>query len=187
MRSDDRAEQLMDAALRSYTERVEVPETRVAVARVMERALAEESWGRFSWLAWGAVAVGCLVAMGVVFAVWVTRAPRMPEIAWVPKTPGVVDSYAWTSRSVPGRSIELPRSARSKNGRDQNEVPNVLPKMAVFPTPRPLTAEEQALAAFAAQASPAAKKEVIEAERHLGDPIVIAELKIDPLEEKVRE
>jgi len=47
--------------------------------------------------------------------------------------------------------------------------------------------EEQALLVFAAQASPAAKKEVIEAERHLGDPIVIAELKIDPLDDKSRE
>jgi RNA binding exosome subunit len=58
--------------------------------------------------------------------------------------------------------------------------------MEVFPTPRPLTAEEQALVTFAAQASPAAKREVIEAERHLGDPIVIAELKIHPLDEKDR-
>jgi hypothetical protein len=56
-----------------------------------------------------------------------------------------------------------------------------LPKMDVFPTPRPLTAEERALVAFASQASPEMKKQVVEAERHLGDPIAIAQLKIEPL------
>jgi hypothetical protein len=184
MRSDEQIDALIDAALRSYAE--PAPHPRVAVARVMERALREESRGRFSWLAWGAVAVGCLVVMAVVFGVRVIRGPRVPEIAWVVKAPGVVDSHALTSRRVPGRLIELPHRARAKNGREQNGAPNALPKMEVFPTPRPLTAEEQALVTFAAQASPAAKREVIEAERHLGDPIVIAELKIHPLDEKDR-
>jgi hypothetical protein len=51
----------------------------------------------------------------------------------------------------------------------------------VFPTPRPLTAEERGLVAFASEASPELKKQVVEAERHMGDPITIAELKIAPL------
>jgi RNA binding exosome subunit len=58
-----------------------------------------------------------------------------------------------------------------------------LPKLEVFPTLRPLTAEEQALVAFAEQATPEQKKQVMEAEQHLGDPIAIAELKIRPLDE----
>jgi hypothetical protein len=62
-----------------------------------------------------------------------------------------------------------------------------LPKLEVFPAPRALTAEERALVVFATQGSPAAKKEVIEAEKHLGDPITISDLKIEPLEDKSRE
>ena len=57
-----------------------------------------------------------------------------------------------------------------------------LPKLKVFPTPRPLSPEEQALMAFTEQATPEVTKQVVEAEKHLGDPISIAELKIAPLE-----
>jgi RNA binding exosome subunit len=53
--------------------------------------------------------------------------------------------------------------------------------MEVFPAPRSLTAEEQALVAFAQQGSWEAKKQVVEAQAHLGDPIAIAELEITPL------
>ena len=62
-----------------------------------------------------------------------------------------------------------------------------LPKMEVFPTPRPLTAEEQALMVFTEKTTPEVKKQVVEAEKHLGDPIAIAELKIRPLDEEDRE
>ena len=62
-----------------------------------------------------------------------------------------------------------------------------LPKMEVFPTPRPLTTEEQALMAFVEQTTPEVKKQVVEAEKHLGDPIAIAELKIRPLDKEDRD
>jgi hypothetical protein len=202
MRSDDRVEELMDEALRSYAEGVEVPETRVAIARVMERA--RELVARTQAWVWAVVvpAIVCLLAVVAVGAAWLIPGSRVAEIAWVPKAPGVVSGTegispgsGWYAKSSRGSASE---SRARKSLAHQDRAPGIrlasapssaqrLPKMAVFPTPRPLTPEEQALLVFAAQASPAAKKEVIEAERHLGDPIVIAELKIDPLDDKSRE
>jgi len=57
-----------------------------------------------------------------------------------------------------------------------------LPKLAVFPTPAPLTPEEQALMRFAEQAQPGTQHAVLEAQKHLGDPITIAKLRIRPLD-----
>jgi RNA binding exosome subunit len=58
-----------------------------------------------------------------------------------------------------------------------------LPRQEVFPTPRPLSDEEQVLVAFANHVPAKVQQRVIEAQKHVGDPIVIAELKIRPLSE----
>ncbi len=55
-------------------------------------------------------------------------------------------------------------------------APPALPKMAVFPTPRPLGTQEKALVAFARRAPQEVKKAVIEDQQHWDDPIVVADL-----------
>jgi hypothetical protein len=178
MRADELIDERIDAALRSYAEPGEMPEVRVAVARVLERVRSDSGRG-VGWWVWGAVAAACLaVAVGV--GAWMMRGPRVAEIAWVPRAPGVVDYRPLTSR---GSIVELPHPVARNNTAQQNGAPGVLPKLDVFPAPRPLSAEEQALVAFAEQATPEQKKQVVEAEQHLGDPIAIAELKIRPLDE----
>jgi len=187
MRSDERVEELMDAALRSYAEGVEVPDTRVSLARVMVRA--REIEGRRRIWAWAAAA--CLVVMASVGAAWMVGEPRVAEIAWLPMVPGVpgilpgvstVGSHPFMTNGASGKggapSVRLALEPASAHR---------LPKLEVFPAPRALTAEERALVVFATQGSPAAKNEVIEAEKHLGDPITISDLRIEPLEDKSRE
>ena len=75
-----RGRDAMDArsmrALRSYAEPGEVPETRVVLARVMERARASESQRR-GWWVWGAVAAG--LAVVVLVGVLVLRRSRVHE------------------------------------------------------------------------------------------------------------
>jgi hypothetical protein len=181
MRGDDRVDEVIDAALRTYAEPREMPDARVAVARVLAQVESAESRKRF-WT-WAAMvpAVTCLLMVILVSMWWMGRS-RVQEIAWVPKAPGVMRA------EKPGRIavLELSHSGARKPAH-QNGAPAVavvwerLPKMDVFPSPRPLTAEERALVVFAAQASPETKKQVVEAEKHVGDPIVIAELKIAPL------
>jgi hypothetical protein len=183
MRADERGEGTdvdarLDAALRSYAEPGEIAETRVAVARVLERVRSDSGREVGFWV-WGAVATACLV-VAVVVGAWMLRGSSVPEIVWVPRAPGVVDYRPLTSR---GSIVELPHPVARNSTAQQNGAPGVLPKLEVFPTLRPLTAEEQALVAFAEQATPEQKKQVMEAEQHLGDPIAIAELKIRPLDE----
>jgi hypothetical protein len=60
--------------------------------------------------------------------------------------------------------------------------PAPLPKLDVFPTPRPLTAEEQALAVFISHASDAERKALIESQKQFQAPISIAAIRIPPLE-----
>jgi hypothetical protein len=60
--------------------------------------------------------------------------------------------------------------------------PAPLPKLDVFPTPQPPTAEEQALAAFISRASDSERKALIESQKQLQAPISIAAIRIPPLE-----
>ena len=64
----------------------------------------------------------------------------------------------------------LPRRARAK----------VLPKLAVFPTPSPLTVEEQRLIALVA-VDPKGTAEAFESLRKRNEPLEIAPLVIEPL------
>ncbi len=57
-----------------------------------------------------------------------------------------------------------------------------LPKLDVFPTPRPLTPEEQALAVFAAHAPESERQSLIEAQANADAPLSIAAIQIQPLE-----
>lgn len=186
MRGDDRGSEWtgvdarIDAALRSYAEPGEMPAARVAVARVLERVREAEGSQRGLWI-WGWAAVVCFV-VAVAGATWVMRAPRSPEIAWTPKAPAVVDYRAPISRDVPRSSGELPHSGARKAAH-QNGAPGIsmaqdrLPKLDVFPTPRPLTAEEQALVGFVRHGPPAVQRAVLEDQQHWDDPIIVADLR----------
>lgn len=57
-----------------------------------------------------------------------------------------------------------------------------LPKQEVFPTPEPLSAQERAMVAFATQAPPEVRQQVIEAQKHWGDPIEVAAIPIEALD-----
>ena len=177
MRSDEGRDELdrrIDAALRSYAEPGEIPEARVVLARVMERAGAERRRLRW-WI--GAVGSGAAaVVLLAVAVVWGMRSAQAPEIAWVPRAPGVV---AIPVRSADGVAESHPGAREAAV--DQREV--ALPKQAVFPTPRPLTAEEQALVAFVNRAPADLRQAVIEDQQNWDKPIVIAGVTVRPLSE----
>jgi hypothetical protein len=205
-RVGDRYDALIDRALRSYAEPGEVPEARVVLARVLERAravgVAQAGGGC------GAAAVaGGFAVMVLVGWIWGMRSSQRPEIAWKPKAPGVTLS-ATTQSPYPGMKANngeenMPRRLKPEifgqhtgtaeavpfqNGRtaereSRAEAENHLPRMEVFPMPRPLSAEEQALVAFANDVPAKVQQQVIEAQKHVGDPIAIAELKIAPLDD----
>jgi len=57
-----------------------------------------------------------------------------------------------------------------------------LPKLDVFPTPQPLTPEEQAFVVFAARAPQSERQALIEAHKQAEAPLSIAAIQIQPLD-----
>ena len=177
MRGDEQRDELIDAALRSYAEPPEMPNARTASLSFLERARVERPRRVRAWMGWIPATVGAL-AMLIAGTMWMIRGPQTPQIAWTPGAPGVA-STTFTpdkpARTMPHRSSP----AATHIARAEAER---LPKLDVFPTPEPLSAEERALMAFATQAPAAEKKRVMEEQQHLGDPIAIAEMEIRPLD-----
>ena len=172
-------DQLIDAALRSYGQPEEAPKPRVVLARLLERAHAEEAARGRVWI-WGwAVAASCmavlLVALG---ALWMSRGPRSPEIAWSPGAPGVVRDASSSAGAVAGShpAGAGPHAAQAEISPQQRQIP----RLDVFPTPRPLSTEERALVAFAKQGPVEVQRAVIEDQKHWDDPIIVADLQEQP-------
>jgi hypothetical protein len=202
MRSDERVDERIDAALRSYAEPGKAPEARAVLARVMEQARAGESQ-RGGWWVWGAAITAGLAAMVLVGMARMTGSPRRAEIAWVPRAPGVASEEPYSQRLKPDSSLgssgtaeamafqnegsrKLPgRTAHGEKtgGRRvaQEATPERLPKLDVFPTPHPLTQQEQGLVVFVTQAPPEVRKAVIEDQQHWDDPIIVADLQNRPV------
>ncbi|HLJ78752.1 MAG TPA: hypothetical protein VKT75_15130 [Acidobacteriaceae bacterium] len=197
MHEDDRTEfdDRIDAALRRYADAALFSEPRVALARV--RMLADQEPQRRSpWRVWVWAAPGCAAVLIAAFALWMLlRVPQAAQIAWTPKAPGVAsvvrhaDLQQGSEKRNTGSSSSLRHKQQRQSFAQQDNsfarpgAERRLPKQEVFPTPEPLSLEEQRLLAFVTQAPPDVKKQVIEAQQHLGDPIQIAALKIRPLDE----
>lgn len=183
----DAIEERMDAALRSYAQPAEVPEMQVALAQLLERARESESQRRRGWV-WGAVATAAGLAMiFLVGIVWLMRGPRQREIAWTPKAPAVAQVKIPSEEPVATpRGVAQPTSAGSRRAAGVRAMRTAavrqLPKQDTFPTPRPLSADEEALMTFVHRAPPPVRKAVIEDQQHWDDPIIVAELKKPPLE-----
>src|ERR1700691_2494490 len=110
MRGDERMEERIDAALRSYAEPAEIPEARVVVARVME--LAGSEGRRFGWW-WVVVPAAVCLLVALVGVVWMMRGARVPETAWVPRAPGVPETVSRTGAKARPSSSSF--SARLKS------------------------------------------------------------------------
>jgi hypothetical protein len=83
----------------------------------------------------------------------------------------------------PAAPLISARPVHTARTRSTTSAPQPLPKLDVFPTPQPLSPQEQQLAEFAQQGPPAEKQAVIAVQQHLGDPLQIAELSVLPLDE----
>jgi hypothetical protein len=177
MHSDDRIDQMIESGLRSYADPPAIPETRLAVAQVMARVTDEQPPRLRRWQ-WAAPVAACLVVVFALGLVWMLHAPRAPQIALVPPSPPVA-SVPSSSGSTSAPVQVHPRRVNRTVARAAKEQP--LPKLDVFPTPEPLSPEEQALVAFAARTPRSVQQQVIAAEQHVADPINIAELTIRPL------
>ena len=181
---DDRIDRQIDAALRSYAEPSEIPEAREILARLMERARSEQvrpqrarakQLRRTPWWVWAAIPA-CALLMAALITAWMLRGPRVPEIAWSPRTPGVVAPVRGAKEAVKFHPAVRNRAVRHEEARAK------LPRLDVFPSPRPLTPQEQALVAFVQHGPPEVQRAVLEDQKRWDDPIIVAGLQEQPLQ-----
>ncbi len=138
------------------------------------------------WLPW---AIALPIAAGLVaLAVLSGSKPSRPGLG---KTDQASNSHA-PLRAIAGAAPSTtPPSARTQRSKAQKRQPRFaaeaaraahLPKLDVFPTPRPLTPKEKALAIFAAEAPEPERRSLIEAQQQADAPLSIAAIQIQPLE-----
>jgi hypothetical protein len=152
--ASDELDRLIDDALAGYVN----AEPRVGLeTRILRRVEggARRAWWRWVW------AVPVLAS----FAAWMLVPPREERLELtarvvMPPAPAVTGA----------RPRPVVRPAR----------PAEPPKRPLFPTPAPLTAEEQALVTLAVQ-HPEALRQMASSNRSWTEPIHIEELKIEPL------
>lgn len=182
---DDRIE----AALRHYADPPDATEPRIAVARILERVQAERparpagAPKQVRWWMWGiAGAATCLTA--IMAALWVMRVPHLQEIARTPQAPSVVSVPAHPDQAAARVAVRGVRRTvhpgHSALHRELAVRSAPLPKLEVFPTPRPLSPEEQALVAFAKHGPAEVKHAVLEDQKHWDDPIIVADMQNRP-------
>ena len=146
------------------------------------------------WLHWALAfsATACLIFLVVLFGLKSVHRPsghaeqnrtaRQPQLAGAgTQPPTAADTHAFQrTRPAWPRPYSRLNAAGTANDR--------LPKLDVFPTPQPLTPEEQALVVFVAQAPEPERQSLIEAQAKADAPIDIADIqaiesiKIQPLE-----
>ncbi|MGB6132988.1 MAG: hypothetical protein WBG54_14505 [Acidobacteriaceae bacterium] len=161
----------IDAALGSYAEPpAAISDPRTAAAAILDRAHVTPTRRPF-WI-W-AIPAACLLALAVGLLWWFHAAPA-PRIARA-----VAPAPAGT---VPLASAPAPHRLPVRIVRRQHAHPAPLPKLDVFPTPAPLSPQEQALVAFARTAPPAVQQAVIDDQRSWDQPPNVAGLNINPPE-----
>jgi hypothetical protein len=179
MREHDDLDLLLDSALKTYAE----SEANLNLEqRILARIAAEPSIAlRPRWLPW-AVALP-LAACLLLFALFMSQktsveptarlshAPSSPlEALPAAPHPEHVHHTQALSHPKPARPVQLA-------GRDVS-----LPKLDVFPTPQPLTAEERTLAAIANETPVPLRKALIEAQSHPDAPLHVAAIRIPPIQ-----
>jgi hypothetical protein len=190
MRENDELDRLIDSALSTYGD--PGPDSGLeqrVLARIESVRVPARVAPRRRWLEW---AVGLPVAACVVLFVFFLAGPKIAPpptsvakgVAQPQQLPVIpAHSEAPTAlRSEPVSSNrQLPISPRSRP--DKQTMRSVaLPKLDVFPTPQPLTPEEQALVAFAVRAPESERKSFIEAQRQAEAPLRIAAIEIPPID-----
>jgi hypothetical protein len=181
----DKIDQLIDSALASYAE----PRAGLEKRMLARMPLDAERPSRRRWLL---VAIAAPVLAALILLVH--RAPKAPhaqppsQIASTSAEP----SRGPSARPSVGRMVAEPApdvvqssgSSHRIRHRDQGQHTNnpvLQPKENIFPTPQPMTSEEQALTRFASEASEADRKALVESQQRVGEPLNISAIRIAPL------
>jgi hypothetical protein len=191
MQSDE-LERLLQAGLKNYGDAEPLSGLEERVLRRMQERRAGRGW---VWFRWATVTVCACLLLAVVFgnrADWPVRDRLTHGVqstaadAARGRTPraDVNQTAPEKSRRIEPGGPELhaihERSGKSLAVKQIEPRPERLPKLEMFPTPQPLSAEESALVEFVNQ-HPKEVQQLVDAERRSSEPIQIAAIHIEPL------
>ena len=192
MREKDELDSLLDAALVTYADPSPDSglEQRVLARISAENFAASAPAPRRRWLPWGIALAGacCLLFFVVISAQKRIHPPiHNAQSAKLANTPPAVTTQHGPTPIVSHSAFNHGANrTMAKVHRQPIEITHKsppLPKREVFPTPEPLTPQEQALVAFAAQASKPEIQALVQARQEAEAPLAIAALHIQPLEQ----
>lgn len=193
MHEKDDLDLLLDAAVRTYADDSTPSglEARV-VARIAGAggSARQARWSRRRWFRWALAVPAAACILIFLTALW-WRAAKAP------KSDATGDSIPTYRTDQPSRVTAQSKSLAASNStdthRDLARAPSLQPhklsvaksvpppKLDVFPTPEPLSPEEQALVAFATHVPPEERKAVLNEQQNDNAPLSIAAIKITPL------
>ncbi len=171
---DTQLDARIDAALHTWAEPPAIPDPRIVALKLLEQAREVDSRPQWSLGRWAIPA--CLAAL-VLAAVWFLRTPQIPAVARTPAPPPAV--AATHPPALPAQRATVP--AHNRLPRLAAAKPQSLPKLPVFPTPTPLSPQEQALVAFADHAPPAVQRAVLQDQKDWNTTGTLASLRPHPL------
>jgi hypothetical protein len=175
MQSDRELDRIIDAALPGYS----LPELRPGLEqRILARAQAERSLGLGRFLPWlvSIPAIACLLLISFKSPETYRNKPHQNSAAVADNIPAPNPQ----SRRIQATSSEIqPKRHVTQHSHSPGPATSPLPKLDVFPSPSPLSAEEQRLAALSR--TPAPIPSHTEAAEVQITPIHIAELQIEPV------
>lgn len=180
----DELDRLLDSVLATYAD--PGPDSGLA-SRILSRLAAEAGPApRRRWLPW----VIALPAAAVLLLFILLSGPETNHRAVAPKQARVSQQppAAPQAANRPAPSAAPIRRAGTPLGKPRPRRAALaahwapLPKLDFFPTPQPLSPEEQALVEFAAHASKSDRESLLKAKEQADAPLRIAAIEIKPLE-----
>jgi hypothetical protein len=173
MHNDDKLDQILDDALANY-----ISQPRAGLEQRVLASVRADAGGERRWLRWSLVvgAAACLVIAVLLFTH--SSAPKA-EVARVTSTPSTVVSVPTTQPNLAAKSEPARKHAVRNRTTTPSVRPEPLPKLAQFPTPSPLTADEDALLGLVRTAKP----ETIQAlSQQKAEPLSIAKIQIEEIQ-----
>jgi hypothetical protein len=122
----------------------------------------------------------------VLFLVLNMRTPNTPHTIGQTQslTHAAAPAIAWKSVTRSASPRKPRRVDEAVSTRMRTNLP-VTPKLAVFPTPAPLSAEETALVRLASETTSEERKSILDAQRRAVEPLHITAIFIPPIEPPV--
>ncbi len=188
---DRNFDRLIDSALANYAEPDAGLEGRV-LARIAEVRTEEGIPSRRRWFPWAValpVAACALLIVALLLRLFVPQTPARQQVQRnpAPQTQALPENARMQAPHIPARRPEpQPHLAAvrtvSRNAQQTASETAPPPKLDVFPTPQPLTAEEQALIHYVTNTPASERNTMLTAQKQSDAPISIAAIEIKPLE-----